>query len=229
MQKIALFYLSFLFTSCSIANKSNSVSSSSDDELSNFLIAPYTINSLSNPEQKALLVKENDRDNWRYFNDSIINFEHNPGICYHLEVRTTCIESPTNDTPSITYELVNILSSSKYNPDPICLYDIWGVIEFNALNARKLQHEVTIEINTHQNTILGTNGCNHYSGLIDRFPNTNHIKFKDITSTNKACEHPDLEKQFISALDQVDAFFRLNQQLILLSDNKAVIRCKRMD
>lgn len=69
-------------------------------------------------EGKCLLVQEGDllgTEDWEnfYFEDSIIGFDYEPGYIYTIRVRKTTIPDPPQDSSSIRYELVQILSKEK--------------------------------------------------------------------------------------------------------------------
>lgn len=81
-------------------------------------INSYTVDCVGEMEGKCLLVQEGDligTEDWEYFyyEDSIIGFDYEPGYIYNIVVRKTTIPDPPQDSSSIRYELVQILSKEK--------------------------------------------------------------------------------------------------------------------
>ncbi len=78
----------------------------------------YTVSCTGEMEGTCLLVQEEDQigtDEWEYFyfEDSIINFDYEPGYIYDLIVKKTTVSDPPADGSSVKYELLQILSKEK--------------------------------------------------------------------------------------------------------------------
>lgn len=81
-------------------------------------INSYTADCVGEMEGKCLLVQEGDligTEDWEYFyyEDSIVGFDYEPGFIYTIRVKKTTVPNPPQDSSSIRYELVQILSKEK--------------------------------------------------------------------------------------------------------------------
>lgn len=60
--------------------------------------------------QKCYLIKKNGEQNWNYFYSEIIGFNYEEGFEYELLISETPIENPLQDTSSIAYKLLKVIS-----------------------------------------------------------------------------------------------------------------------
>lgn len=210
--------LILLFSSC-ITKKSTRSSTPKE-----YYIAPYMAIKSHNDSIPNLLITATDSNDgqWFFVGDSIKAFNFKPGY--------TCVATlEKSDDTDHKFHLLKLISKTRYDSCNINIHDIWGVIDMEGTKPLKSGFEQTIEINLTTNTILGTSGCNNYTGAIETTTNTNKISFNNIILGINVCEHSSSERSFINALKSVDSFFRFNQDLLLISDDIVVIHCRQMD
>jgi heat shock protein HslJ len=109
------------------------------------------------------------------------------------------------------------------------LHDIWAL---EALNQRKVSATAfskgmpTLEIFVLEQKVLGTTGCNSFSGhaMIEK----DKIRFLQLVTTEMACAGS-LEKELLQALDKTNAYQLDSGKLILLKGKSEVLRFKKVD
>ncbi len=218
-----------LLIACASSGNRKNQDTEMTESISTYNIAPYRVSCVGVAPMQCLLVRKSPSDNWEYFYSAIKGFEHKPGTEYMIKVKEVQLENVPADASSISYELVEIIESKSYAPKAINLHDIWGVIELNGINPLASQCEQTIELNLNEGTALGKAGCNNFRAEFETTDNSNIIVFKNIIGTKKTCPNQTLEDTYLKALASVDAYFRFNQNLYLISENKPVIKLRRMD
>ncbi len=229
MKNLLFIILLSSFTACVSTGSKKQVKDDLKASFSTFYVAPYKVDCMGVAPMKCLLIKKTPEGQWQNFHSAISGFEHQPGIEYTIKVKETPVENPPADASSISYELVEIIESKAYAPKSNILHDIWGAVEVNGTNPLSKQCEQTLELNLSDNTILGEAGCNNFRGHLNVKEGSNSISFHDIVSTRRTCPNQALEDSYLSALNSVDAYFRFNQHLYLISNNQVVIKLKRMD
>ncbi|MCU4157320.1 DUF4377 domain-containing protein [Carboxylicivirga sp. A043] len=220
--------LSLVLLACfSSGNKQDTKATKSDTSV--LFVAPYKVDCVGVGPMNCLLVKREINQQWENFYSPIKGFQHEAGISYKIKVKTRKKKNIPADASSLAYELIEIIESHPYNPNTQVLHDIWGVVEVMGENPLKSNCEQTIEINLADSIAMGKGGCNNYRGEISILENSNRIKFKNILASRRTCPHQSLENKYIQTLNQVDAYFRFNQNLYLLHNDTVIIKCKRMD
>jgi hypothetical protein len=81
------------------------------------LIAPYKVPCYGSFPQFCMLVKYNEYDDFRYFYDNIEGFNYSWGHEYQLSVNEYEIENPPQDGPSVSTQLVSIISQVGVDSD----------------------------------------------------------------------------------------------------------------
>ncbi|MBK3518701.1 DUF4377 domain-containing protein [Carboxylicivirga marina] len=223
---LALF--SLILAACSFKAKQKS-SNKEKEQISTFFIAPYKVDCMGIAPMKCLLVRKSDTEQWENFYSSIKGFDFIPGNQYQLKVRIIRKENAPADASSFNYELIEIISKETYAPHSRSLFDIWGVVDVKGDNPLHSDCEQTLEINMTENIIMGKGGCNNFRGKIELISGTNQIKFTKVLSSRRTCANQTLEDKYLQALNSVDAYFRFNQHLYLISEDEVIIKCKRMD
>ncbi|MBS2211844.1 DUF4377 domain-containing protein [Carboxylicivirga mesophila] len=228
--KLFLYLALFVsLTACSFQNNKKQNSGSDSDNIITYYIAPYKVSCVGVAPMNCLLVKKTPESNWEYFYSAIKGFTHEAGIEYTIKVKETTLKDVPADASSIAYELIEIVESKAYGPKATNLHDIWGVVELNGITPLSKQCEQTLELNVAEKTLLGKAGCNDFRGQFTTSDNTNEITFENLIATKMICPNQDLEDTYLKTLESVNAYFRFNSNLFLISDNQVVIKLKRMD
>jgi hypothetical protein len=63
--------------------------------------------------RKCLQVRESEKDEWTLFYSSIEGFSYEEGTKYELRVATESVARPPQDTASVKYKLIEIVSKQK--------------------------------------------------------------------------------------------------------------------
>jgi heat shock protein HslJ len=172
---------------------------------------------------KCLQVQKNEDiipGNWQNFYGNIEGFQFIGGNLYKL--RITERKLPKTQVPadgsSLKYTLVEVLENL---PDPIFeLHDIWVL---DAIENRSIQSPgnntvlitPSIEINITEMTIMGTDGCNQFSGSIKNVE-PGIVEFGNLASTMKICINMEIPDNFNKAMAQVKKYRRDGLKLHLL-------------
>lgn len=109
------------------------------------------------------------------------------------------------------------------------LHDIWLLESINGETAdgKNFMKELPqIEINTTEMNFSGSGGCNRINGIIE--VKGNSIKFDRIISTRMMCPGTG-ERDFLAALQNVNAWSIEKNKLYLIQDGKTVIVFKKID
>jgi len=214
---------------CATTKKTPAESHRTVEIIKTYFVAPYAVACTGVAPQECLLVKHAIQAPWQNFYSTIQGFTFESGFSYILKVRETPLENPPADASSIRHELVEIVEKSTVNQPLQTLYDIWGVMKVSGEEQLSQGIFQTLEINTEKMTVLGEAGCNSYQGSIQADEISNGLIFKDILSTMSICPNQKQEDAFLKALQSVDAYYRYNQYLLLLSKGQVVIEARRMD
>lgn len=226
---VSLLLLVFLTASCTTHKKTAEHRTRIVEEIKTWYVAPYQVDCTGVGPQKCLLVKHALDARWQNFYSPIEGFDFETGNSYILKVKETPVTNPPADASAIRYELLEIVEKSEVKQPLQSLYDIWGVIRVNGENRLAQQIPQTIEINTNQMTIMGEAGCNNYRGHLNVDEPSNKINFINIVSTRKTCPYQQQENDFLKALESIDAFYRYNQNLLLISNGQVVIQARHID
>jgi len=88
-------------------------SENTKEEEKTYIVASEKRNCVGVGSQKCFLVKNNKQDNWQFFYTAITGFEYEEGFEYELLVSEKEIENPPQDTSSVEYILIKVVSKVK--------------------------------------------------------------------------------------------------------------------
>lgn len=160
---------------------------------------------------------------WQNFYSEIDGFHFQSGeLCKLLVAEEKLDKSQVPaDGSSVKYTLVEVLEKI---PDPIFeLHDIWSLeaIEDKALltpgNGATLINP-SIEINLTEMKVMGTDGCNQFSGSVKNVE-TGILEFGNMAGTMKMCINMDISDSFNKAIAQVKKYRRDGLKLYLLDES----------
>ncbi|APZ45780.1 hypothetical protein BW723_05485 [Polaribacter reichenbachii] len=77
------------------------------------IVASKKIDCIGVDNQKCLLIKETETENWQYFYSSIIGFNYDEGFEYVIKVSERRIENPPQDGSSIETTLIEVVSKTE--------------------------------------------------------------------------------------------------------------------
>ncbi|WP_430810955.1 MULTISPECIES: DUF4377 domain-containing protein [unclassified Carboxylicivirga] len=228
MKQILIFCCAALLAACSVLQKKQKPQPKPNGQVV-YEVAPYKVDCTGVGPMKCLLVRKSEQEHWQYFYAPIKGFTHTPGTSYTVAINTHKRSDVPADASSISYELAEIIDSAAYCPPAHALYDIWGVMDLKGQKPLSMNCELTLEINLNNMTVMGTAGCNHFKGKISTSEGSNRLSITKLSTTKKMCPCAALESSYLNALEQVNAFFRFNQELYLMANDEVVIKCRRMD
>lgn len=93
----------------------------------------------------------------------------------------------------------------------------WKLIELNgnSITAIKTMREPYMRINTKENRVEASGGCNGMGGNYELKDDNWGIKFSQFISTQMACENMEIEQQFGQMIERVDSYVITNDTLQL--------------
>ncbi|MBU2950142.1 DUF4377 domain-containing protein [Tamlana agarivorans] len=167
---------------------------------------------------------------WTYFYNQIEGFTFKPGLLQKIEVSETHLnpKSVPADASTIHYKLIKVLEQRQ---DPkMNLHDIWAATHIYGQTINTSNTEApTLEINITKHMILGTDGCNNFSGSIKTLTK-NTLVFGPIATTRKMCPNMEIPDAYIRALTTVKNYKRDGLVLYLLdADNNEILRFNKVD
>lgn len=81
-----------------------------------YIVASKIVDCVGVGPQKCYLVKENMQNDWQFFYTDIKGFTHEEGFEYEILVSLKEVENPPQDTSSIEYTLIKVVSKiEKYS------------------------------------------------------------------------------------------------------------------
>jgi heat shock protein HslJ len=125
-----------------------------------------------------------------------------------------------------------VLSFIKGQPKssvPQQLQDIWAVTKINGNPINTKNPIPDMEINLTTMKIMGTNGCNRYSGTIDNVSDSK-IHFGPVATTRMMCENMETPNLFDAVLSIIVSYKREELQLMFFDEvGKEVLTLKKVD
>ncbi|QTE21581.1 DUF4377 domain-containing protein [Polaribacter cellanae] len=100
------FLVVLMFFSCN-----NSEEPSNNEKI--YIVASKKTDCVGVGPQKCFLIKESKEENWQYFYSSFDGFNYEEDFEYKILVSETEIENPPQDTSSIEYKLIKVISKTK--------------------------------------------------------------------------------------------------------------------
>lgn len=176
------------------------------------------------------ITKSEDYENaeWSNFYSKINGFTFEPGYLQKIEISETKLNAKDipADASSITYDLVKVLD--KKSDPKLAIHDIWVTTHINGEEIVKT-NAPTLEINTTEMRVFGTNGCNNYSGQIKTIT-SNSIAFGVIASTRKMCFDMTIPDNFDKALNNLSNYKKEGLTLRFYNtDGDEILRLKKTD
>lgn len=98
------------------------------------------------------------------------------------------------------------------------LHNIWAAVKVDGAIVNKMIKTPTLELNLTQNKMMGFNGCNTFSGNINK-ANETELSFTDIATTEMLCAKMDIPNKFSQKLLEVTSYKFVDNKLILLDKN----------
>ena len=171
---------------------------------------------------------------WQNFYGEIEGFRFQSGNLCKLLVSEEKLEKSQipADGSSIKYKLVEVLEQT---PDPVfALHDIWALetieeISLQTLGVNSGLITPSIEINLTEIKIMGTDGCNQFSGPIKNVEE-GILVFGDMASTMKMCNNMEIPDKFNKAINQVRKYKVENLKLTFFDESgKELLRFRKVD
>jgi len=113
------------------------------------------------------------------------------------------------------YKILSYLKGIKKDPSPR-IHDIWTAVRINKTPINRMMPIPRMEINLTEMKVLGTDGCNNYTGSIKDITDT-QIAFEGLASTLKMCPEMETADAFNNAIRQVVSYRLENLYLILMN------------
>lgn len=168
---------------------------------------------------------------WEYFYSSIEEFNYEAGNIYKLVIKeeTIPVEQLPADASSIKYSLVKILEKT---PDvKLRLNDIWALekIQGELISIGKRIERPRLEIHLQDMRIVGSDGCNNFSGAI-RSLVADKITFGPVASTRMYCQEMAVPDQFNRHIGRIHSY-RVNELNLYLFDEQGdeLLSFKKID
>ncbi len=213
-----------------------SCTSHKEKDTNNFI---YWVNSSKSTcsgtgNRQCLVVQKGDTINpesWQLFYSKIEGFEFEPGYIYKLKVNEKQLtkEDVPADASSIEYTLIKVLE--KRQDMRLRINDIWVLtaIEGEAVTPSRKGKTPRIEFNVAKMEIMGTDGCNNFTGSIKKLE-TKAIEFGPIAGTRKLCPNMEIPDKFNSLLNKTTAYkIEKNQLTLLDASGKVLFSFKKTD
>ena len=203
-----------------------------DDE-SIFWINSFTVQCEGVAPMTCLQVQESESPEpgkWGNFYSRIEGFTYEAGYLYKLRIRKEMQEDVPADASSIRYVLVDVLEKTR---DPkININDIWAVTAIQSEPVemhQERQNGPLIEINLSAMRVMGSDGCNNFTGQIGEFDDR-VIEFGPIATTRMMCPDMSVPDRFNSAIQLVSNYRLEPGRLVLLDgDGNELIACGKID
>lgn len=161
-----------------------------------------------------------DHPKWETFYAPIEGFQFEEGYLKKLKIKSEKIENPPADGSSIKYVMVKELE--KKIDFRVMLSGNWILNKINDIPIDRSIELPELEININQMKIVGTGGCNNYSGDIASLTN-NTISFRTISMTEKACINKNIETDYFKALNKVTNFKIKDKILMFYDENENLL------
>ncbi|WP_194768034.1 DUF4377 domain-containing protein [Tamlana sp. I1] len=220
----AIILLAIISTSCS----------SNETEITSFWVNSMKVDcdAGAGKAQCLQIYKGDDIENakWTYFYSPIEGFNFEPGLLQKIEVSETHLDAKDvpADASSINYKLIKVLEKKE---DPrMHLNDIWACTHINEKPIDISNSNIpTLEINISKMMLMGTDGCNNYTGNLETL-NENSIAFGPIAGTRKMCLDMQTPDSYNTALNKTKSYKREGLILYLYDANgNEILRFNKAD
>jgi heat shock protein HslJ len=168
--------------------------------------------------QQCLQVKEDGDSSWTAFFSEINGFDYEEGYIYRVLVSEKKLASSEilADGSSIRYTLVEQLEKQR---DPkLRLNDIWVLetMEKEPVSTGELQQRPRLEIHLTEQKVIGTDGCNNFTGNLKKLDST-MISFGPLAGTRKMCPDMTIANKMNRLMPEV-RYYRLDEGTLYLLD-----------
>jgi len=150
-------------------------------------------------KMRCFLVKYKDSKEWEYFYSSFKNFDYKEGYRYEVLVKRTKLKNVPADASSYEYEVKKILSQKRINSNDALTFlekHSWKLLSLYGKMQSTAGAFMDFDLST--NSVSGNASCNSYFGTV-KFEQ-NKILFSGLGSTQKACLHDNIEREFLDLL-----------------------------
>jgi heat shock protein HslJ len=166
-------------------------------------------------KRQCISIHRNDEINkpWELFHENIEGFNFDSGYFQKIEIHKKHLDKidlPA-DGSSIKYVLIKTLE--KKVDQRFILNDIWVANRINGNTINRKSIFPRMEINLSMMQISGNNGCNNYTGKIERLTSSD-ILFGAVGSTKKMCPDMTISKMFDTALNTTKSYRLKNTELL---------------
>jgi len=169
---------------------------------------------------KCMQVKFPGQKEWTYFYSAIEGFTYEEGYRYKLKINETDRVNVPADASSKVYKLIEVLSKQKVahqqegkeqsNNKALTFLakHKWKLIQLNGKNLD--ENGVFMNFDAKQDRVSGNAGCNNFTGGVAI--QGEHILFKQLASTERACLHANVENEVLRILGSSDLRFDIAEQ-----------------
>ena len=123
----------------------------------------------------------------------------------------------------ITGDLQDLYVLKKLSEEDLLLNNYWKLTSLNGEILKITENkssEAHIQFIKEDTLVVGSGGCNRLRGSFKLEAQTNHLSFKQISTTLMACENLDTETTFLKVLENINQFQIKNDSLHLFNDDK---------
>lgn len=202
-----------------------------------WFIADKMVDCTGVAQQKCLIVRDANSNDWKYFYDQIKGFKFRENYTQKIRVRITPKKNVPADASAFNYRLVRTLRRSKTDgltleeaqrgmgnqplPSASLTKNKWTLIE---INETKIEGKNPVLTFNEKNNSFGIRICNGIGGNYTL--KGNELKFSKIISTMMACPEPLMgnEIKFNEAIKKVTRFEQTADSLIFLANDTPVLK-----
>lgn len=197
------YLLFFLIMSCA---------TDTNEQIKTLFVADHLADCTGVGEQKCMLIKESETEDWTYLYQQIEGFDYEPGYFYQLKVGVSKVDHPPADGSGLRYKLKEVVSKvAAQNQDE--LNGSWKVVQIQGLE--KIDIHPTLEFNANENRISGFAGCNNYFASYEVMGE--ELTIGPAGATRKMCQEMTVEDAFLPMLGEV-ATHKLEDKELQLFD-----------
>ena len=124
----------------------------------------------------------------------------------------------------ITGDLQERYILKKLNEEDLILESYWKLVSLNGKTLQEIKNkanEAHIMFIKQDTMVVGSGGCNRLRGSFSLESSTNHLSFKQISTTLMACDNLDTETSFLSILEKVNQYQMVKDTLKIFNDDKS--------
>ncbi len=206
-----------LWTSCGTTQKANETT---------MWINSQRVDCTGVGRMKCMQIQEGEKletGKWKSFYSQIEGFDFEEGYLYKLKIKKEELDPATvpADASSIKYSLVEIVSKEKV----ISLGGEWVAISINRKTIASRDENMkmpTITLEETSKKITGFSGCNNLVGTFET-TGENGFKVGNVASTRKMCPTPNVESDFLKALNTAATYTVSEKRLVFFGAEGAEV------